>query len=97
MAVKYFKKEYSSDLFLGSFGVGKFDDEHSYNDEKLDFLAKMVFIDLDKDFIRVQEGNDFVDVDEVEDLNYIEESEYNKWYSFYQTITQQAISMCNSK
>lgn len=96
MAVKYFKKEYSSGLFLGSFGVGKFDDEQSYNDEGIDFLAKMVFIDIDKDCIRVQEGSDFVDADEVNDLNLIEESEFQKWYTFYDDITKKAISMCNN-
>lgn len=85
MAKKYFKKEYHADHGC-TYGIGSLDTEQTYNNEGQDYLAEVLIIDIDKDFIRIQQGQDFIDVDEVDERNEIAPEEHQNWQKFFDQL-----------
>lgn len=96
MAKKYFKKEYSSDQG-STYGIGSFDTDQTYNDEGQDYLVDVLFIDIDKNFIRIQEGQDFIDVEDVDELNEISSEDYHNWNKFFTYVHNKAQDMIDGK
>lgn len=91
MAIKYFKKEYHSGNPGGTVGIGSLDTEHTYNDEGVDYLAKMYYFYQDENLVKIMSGDDFIDVDDLDDLHFVSHEEYKEceelFLQVYQTIS----------
>lgn len=96
MAKKYFKKEYHSDYGC-SYGIGSLETEQTFRNEGQDYLADVLTIDIDKDFIRIQQGKDFIDVEDVDELNEISPEDYQNWQKFFDQLQIKAQRMLDGR
>lgn len=97
MAFKYFKKEYHSEYSGGSYGIGWLDTEQTYNDEGQEYLAKMYFVERDKDMFKISIGDDFIDKEELDNLQEISYEEHLRWVKFFSLIDAKASAMIDGR
>lgn len=97
MRIKYFKKEYYSEYSDGTYGIGFLDTEQTYNNEGQDYLAQMYFIELDKYMLKISIGDDFIDMEELDNLHEIPYEEYQMWVQFYNQVYETASAMIHAR
>lgn len=87
--IRYYKKEYCD--FNGvTTVVGKFDDEKTIEQGYLDYVSDALYIEVDKDYLKVLFDKDIVDKDEFEDLHFIDKSLYDQYTTLYTKILEVA-------
>lgn len=94
--VKYFYKEYSSDMYGRTHGVGYLDTDKTFHDEGADYISTVIFLELGKDSISVREEKDIIDATELESLHYITEKDYNTLKEFMESFSDKAKDILNN-
>lgn len=74
--IKYFIKDYGTNDDKQTYSIGSFDTEKTFNDEQDDYLVPSIFVSFAAKSFSIDFAEDFICVDELDDLHYIDQATF---------------------
>lgn len=94
--IKYFIKDYGTHDDKQTYSIGSFDTEKTFNDEQDDYLVPSIFVSYGAKSFSIDFADDFINVDELEKLHYIDEATFKHLERFADITAEMLPTIINA-